>query len=73
MNQQDLNLMMPDEIYHTHIYGTTQTPNTTMDNNINNIYQVIDQVIDPYGQIGHVGQMIQPNLQPNQSWYDSDL
>lgn len=64
MNQQDLNLMMPEEIYTTHIYGTTQTPNTTMDNNIY-------QVIDPYGQIGHI--IPQPNLQQNQSWYDSDL
>jgi len=66
MNQPDLNLMMPEEIYTTHIYGSTQTPNTTMDNNI---YQVIGpQVMDPYGQIQAI-----PNMQPNQSWYDSDL
>lgn len=45
MSHDHLGLMMPqEEIYTTHIYGTTQTPNTTMDNNIY-------QVIDPYGQI----------------------
>ena len=60
MNQQDLALMMPEEIYTTHIYGT-QTPNTTIDNT------PIYQVIDPYGQIQPLPQ------HPNQSWYDSDL
>lgn len=59
MSQEQLGLMMPEDIYTTHIYGTTQAPpNATMDNNIY-------QVIDPYGQI--------QAIPPNQSWYDSDL
>jgi len=60
---QDVGLMMPEEIYTTHIYGTT--PNTTMDN--------IYQVIDPYGQITAIPPVPQSNHLHNQSWYDSDL